>query len=180
MVQWEVCLWADVFECLCVCVCVQYCFAYYVCCWINRAWMMMTTFIACLIKRKMIACVQSMKCDNLFIDSCPVSCTLHLYPVLVYFCWVRLSSQHASLCKTPSCEQMYVVLLVTKCLCVTCLCPSDALSCVREILCFLFAKCGMFCSFCFIFSMILTLLWSTHIVLLTMLLFFTDQALLYC
>lgn len=41
----------------------------------------MTVFIACLIK-KIIACVQSMKCDNLFIDSCPVGCILQSYPVL--------------------------------------------------------------------------------------------------
>lgn len=60
MVQWEVCLWADVFECLCtslsVCVCVQCCFTHCVCLWINWAWRMMTTFIARPIKKNLPAC----------------------------------------------------------------------------------------------------------------------------
>lgn len=46
-----------------------------------------TMFIACLIKKQnktiiiMIACVQSMKCDNLFIDSWPVCCISWSHPV---------------------------------------------------------------------------------------------------
>lgn len=78
------------------------------CMWINWAWMMMmmvmtTMFIACLVK-KLIACVQSMKCDNLFIDSCPVCCISRSHSVF-YFTSVgpRLRARHASVCKTLSC-----------------------------------------------------------------------------
>lgn len=72
-------------------------------------------FIARLVK-KYIACVQSMNCDNLFTDSCP----------RVFAVTSRLLVHFASVRETLSCGQV-CVLQVTKCLCVQCLRPSDAL-----------------------------------------------------
>lgn len=84
----------------------------------------------------------------------PVCCISRSHP-LVHF---------GRLC---ACAKHWVVdwcvfyrLSVTKCLCGQCLrCPFSR---VREILWFLFAKCGTFCPPCFPFSMILTLLWMEH------------------
>lgn len=86
----------------------------------------------------------------------------------VHFCWAHLSSQHCFyMCKNTElwigvCYIGYRLLNAS----VFCLCPSDALSCVREILWFLLPNVACFCPSCFTFSMILTLLWSTRIVLL--------------
>lgn len=86
MLQWEVCFCKGMclYACalnLCVCVCTV--LFRLLRTWINWAWVMMmmimmtAMFIACLVK-KITACVQSMKCDNLFVDSCPLPGLLSL------------------------------------------------------------------------------------------------------
>lgn len=161
--------------CLCACAltreceCVQYCSAYCVCLRFNWAWMMMammmtTMFIACLVKKKkkkVIACVQSMKCDNLFIDSCPVGCVLQSSPAL-HFTFVgpasvpNIASVRIKHWVVDRC--MFNRISVTKCFCVLSLplrCPFPVW---ERFLWFLLPHEACFCSSCFTFSMILTLL----------------------
>ena len=42
--------------------------------------------VYCLSRKIIIACVQSMKCDNLFIDSCPVCCISQSDPFVHFGC----------------------------------------------------------------------------------------------
>lgn len=98
--------------------------------------MMVTTmFIACLVKKLLPVC----RAWNVTICSLTPARWLYFTIIscaLVLFRWARLSSQHAFLCVKHWVVDRCVSyrLLVTKCLCVQCPCPSDALSCVRETL----------------------------------------------
>lgn len=113
--------------------------------------------------------MQSMKCDNLFIDSCPV-CWISRSYALVHFGWAPSQLPNTLLCV---CVKHWVVdrcvfYRLLNAYVFTVSAPQMPLFFprVREILWFAFAKCGMFRPPCFTFSMILTLLWSARIVLL--------------
>lgn len=99
--------------------------------------MVTTMFIACLVKKR-IACEQSMKCDNLFIDSCPL--VVFHNPFLV--CRARLGSQQAParVVDRCACSIGYSMLLCS-------VSPALRCSCERDTL--VFAERGTFRPSCF-------------------------------